>query len=183
VATVTIAFPGTVLTETEDRMALKVLDTIISGYRLPSGWLHTELRGNQLVYVVHAYEFTGLAPGYFVAFAACEPDKVNDVIEALERNLAKTATGEFTEEELVRAKGIIIAAEVIDRQTNADLASTAALDELYGLGYDHWQALAERINAVTMAEVKRVGVKYLSRPHLICVTTPKPEVVKYPPAK
>ncbi|NIA07575.1 MAG: hypothetical protein GWP14_08070 [Actinobacteria bacterium] len=183
VATVTIAFPGTVLTETEDRMALKVLDTIISGYRLPSGWLHAELRGKQLVYVVHAYEFSGLAPGYFAAFAACEPDKVNDVIEALERNLAKAAAGKFTEEELARAKGIIIAAEIIDRQTNADLASIAALDELYGLGYEHWQSLAERINAVTMAELKRVATKYLSQPHLVCVTTSKPELVKYPPSE
>jgi len=183
VATVTVAFPGTVLTETEDRMALKVLDTIISGYRMPSGWLHEELRGGQLVYVVHAYEFTGLAPGYFGAFAACEPEKVNEVIEALERNLAKAAAGEFTAEELVRAKGVIIAAEIIDRQTNADLASTAALDELYGLGYEHWESLAERINAVTMAELKRVAVKYLSRPHLVCVTTPKPELVNYPPSE
>ena len=183
VATVTIAFPGTVLTETEDRMALKVLDTTISGYRLPSGWLHTELRGDQLVYVVHAYEFTGLAPGYFAAFAACEPAKVNDVIEALERNLAKAAAGEFTEEELARAKGIVIAAEVIDRQTNADLAGASALDELYGLGYDHWQSLSKRINAVTMDELKRVGAKYLTRPHLVCVTTPQPEVVRCPPSE
>ena len=183
VATVMVAFPGTVLTETEDRMALKVLDTIISGYRMPSGWLHEELRGNQLVYVVHAYEFTGLAPGYFGAFAACEPGKVTEVIEALERNLAKAARGEFTEEELARAKGVVIAAEIIDRQTNGDLASTAALDELYGLGYDHWESLAERIDAVTMAEVKRVAEKYLTRPHLVCVTTPKPEAVKYPPSE
>ena len=181
VATVTVAFPGTVLTDTDDRMALKVLDTIISGYHMPSGWLHEELRGDQLVYVVHAYEFTGLAPGYFAAFAACQPDKVNDVIKALERNLTKAAQGEFTEAELARAKGIIIAAEIIEKQTNADLAATAALDELYDLGFDHSENLAKRINAVTMVELKRIAEKYLTRPHLVCVTTPNPELVNYPP--
>ena len=183
VATVTVAFPGTVLPDTEDRTALKVLDTIISGYHMPSGWLHEELRGNQLVYVVHAYEFSGLAPGYFAAFAACQPDKVNAVIESLERNLTKAAQGEFTEEELARAKGIIIAADIIEKQTNADLAGTAALDELHDLGFDHSESLAKRINAITMAELKRIAEKYLTRPHLVCVTTPNPELVNYPPSE
>jgi len=180
VATVTVAFPGTVLTQTEDHLALQVLDTIISGYYMPSGWLHEELRKRQLVYVVHAYEFSGLAPGYFAAYAACEPDKVNAVIEALQRNLAKAAAGDFTDQELARAKGIIIAAEIIDRQTNADLAGIAALDELYDLGFDYSQSLAQRINAVTLADLKRVGAKYLTSPHLVCVTTPNPELVSYP---
>ena len=52
---------------------------------------------------------------------------------------------------------------------------------LYGLGFDHSDHLADRINAVTMTELKRVAAKYLTRPHLVCVTTPKPELVQYPP--
>ena len=178
VATVTVAFPGTVITESEDLTALNIVDTIISGYYMPGGWLHEELRGKKLVYVVHAYDFSGLAPGYFAAYAACEPEKVNQVIEVLERNFAKAAAGDFTQAELDRARGIIISAEVINRQTNSELAATAALDELYGLGYRHSQTLTDRINAVTMDEVKRVAKKYLTRGHLICVTTAKPELVQ-----
>ena len=177
VATVVLAYPGTVITETEDLTALDVLDTIISGYYMPGGWLHEELRGRKLVYVVHAYDFTGLAPGYFAAYAACEPEKVNEVIEGLQQNFTKAAAGEFTQAELDRAKGIVISAEVINRQTNSELAAPAALDELYGLGYLHSAALTERINAVTLDEVKRVAKKYLTRNPLICVTTPKPESV------
>ena len=183
VAAVMVAFPGTVLTNTEDVMALKVLDTIISGYYMPSGWLHEELRGQGLVYVVHAYEFAGLVPGYFAAYAACEPEKVNEVIEILERNFAKAAAGEFTADELATAKGLIIATDLINRQTNSDRAAAAALDELYGLGYEHSQTLSQRINRVSLDDVKRVGKKYLSAHHLICVTTPKPELIKYPPAR
>ncbi len=183
VAAIMVAFPGTLLTNTEDVMALKVLDTIISGYYMPSGWMHEELRGQGLVYVVHAYEFSGLVPGYFAAYAACEPKKVNEVIEILERNFAKAAAGEFTTEELERAKGVIIAVDLINRQTNSDRAAAAALDELYGLGYEHSQTLSQRINRVTLDDVKRVGKKYLSPHHLICVTTPKPELIKYPPGE
>ncbi|MCK4851468.1 MAG: insulinase family protein, partial [Phycisphaerae bacterium] len=112
-----------------------------------------------------------------------EPEKVNEVIEALERNFAKAAAGEFTAEELARAKGVIIAAELINRQTNADRAAAAALDELYGLGYEHSQTLSQRINRVSLDDLKRVGQKYLSQPHLVCVTTPKPELIKYPPSE
>ncbi|MCK4849833.1 MAG: insulinase family protein, partial [Phycisphaerae bacterium] len=86
-------------------------------------------------------------------------------------------------EELARAKGIIIATDLINRQTNGDRAATAALDELYGLGYEHSQTLSQRINRVSLDDLKRVGQKYLSRPHLVCITTPKPELVKYPPGE
>ena len=61
--------------------------------------------------------------------------------------------------------------------------TAAALDELYGLGYDHSQTLSQRINQVSLDDVKRVGKKYLARHHLICVTTPEPELIKYPPSE
>ena len=37
------------------RAVLDVLDAVISGYRYPSGALHNTLRGQGLVYEVHAY--------------------------------------------------------------------------------------------------------------------------------
>ena len=43
-----VAAPGMRLSDVKDRMAIAVMDTIISGYSLPRGWLHTELRGRKL---------------------------------------------------------------------------------------------------------------------------------------
>ena len=44
-----IGFPGISLTQLEDRYPLHILDAIMSGIGFPGGWLHTELRGKQLV--------------------------------------------------------------------------------------------------------------------------------------
>ncbi len=63
VAAVIVASPGMKFSDVEDRLAIDVLDTIISGYHYPSGWLHQELRGRRLVYMVHAYNWPGLCRG------------------------------------------------------------------------------------------------------------------------
>src|SRR5262249_2191211 len=68
-----ISFPGTTLTNLADRYPLPILDGIVSGLDLPAGWLHNELRGQQLVYVVHAFSWLGLESGYFGIYAATQP--------------------------------------------------------------------------------------------------------------
>ena len=57
-----------------DPMALDM-----SGIGFPGGWLHTELRGKQLVYVVHAFNWMGLEPGYFGIMAATQPQHAEQV--------------------------------------------------------------------------------------------------------
>ena len=59
-------------------------------------------------------------------------------------------------------------------ESNTAQAQAASINELYGLGYDFDTHYAERINAVTIADVVRVANKYLT--HYVCVVaTPKPE--------
>src|SRR5262249_44444655 len=65
IAAIYIGFPGTTLTNLADRYPLHILDGIVSGLDLPGGWLHNALRGQQLVYVVHAFSWLGLESGYF----------------------------------------------------------------------------------------------------------------------
>ena len=171
VAAVTLTHPAPRLTELGDRTALDVLDTIISGYAFPGGWLHTELRGNRLVYVVHAYSMLGPAPGVFVTYAACQPANTAEVLRRVQANLSKAHQGQFTADELARAKRQIIEFEQMQNQTNSEQAQQAALDEIYGLGYNFREGLIARVRAVTMQHVKRVGQQYLARP-IVCVNTP-----------
>ncbi|UCE27427.1 MAG: insulinase family protein [Candidatus Coatesbacteria bacterium] len=68
----------------EDRYALDLIDSILSGIYLPGGRLHASLRGAGLVYVVHAYVARAMDPGFFGIYAACEPknrDKVLAIID------------------------------------------------------------------------------------------------------
>jgi predicted Zn-dependent peptidase len=60
----------------------------------------------------------------------------------------------------------------------------AALDELYGFGYDYQSRVAEKYNAVTPDDVLRVAKKYLTGGYVTTVATPKPALLKnYQPGK
>lgn len=181
VAGVALAYPSAGFTDINDRYAMTVLDTIVSGYQMPSGWLHEALRGgtNKYVYEVHAMNWTGLKGGFFPAYAGTQPEQVSTVISIVMDLLAKASEGTFSDEELQRAKGVILTTQLLDRQTNSQRAAMAALDELYGLGYDFSDKLPEIMESVKMADVQAVAKKYLSDP-VIAVVTPEPASVQVP---
>ncbi len=59
-------------------------------------------------------------------------------------------------------------------ETNADLAFVCALDERYGLGYDHYRRYSEAVDRVGEEEVKRAAQKYLDTARaVVIITTPK----------
>jgi zinc protease len=171
VAAIQIGFPGTTVTNRHDRQALHILDAVVSGIGFPGGWLHTELRGKQLVYVVHAFNWLGLEPGYFSVMAATQPQKVNEVVEIILQNMDKARAGHISDEELARAKRLAVIAERLERQTNEQLARDAALNELYGLGYDFSEREIAQLDQVTRADVQRVAQIYLHHPTIV-ITTP-----------
>ena len=173
-ATIVVGFPGIKLTDIQQRDALEVMTEIIGSN---SGWLHEELRGKQLVYYAWGFSFPGLAPGYIAATAQCEAAQVGPVRKVMMDLLGKAAAGEFTEEELANAKGNRVNSEIMQRQTNDAAAMQAALDELYGFGYDWSDGYADRIMAVGMADVREVAAKYLSSPATITIVTSEPELV------
>ena len=175
-AGIMVGAPGMKITNLRDRFAITVLDTIISGYHLPAGWLHTELRGKRLVYVVHAYNWAGLAPGAFLTYAACQPDMAPQVVRIIEKNLRRAAAYTPTQREIDLAVNSILTAKLLDNQSMSSLAMGAALDELYGFGHDFRRKLAGHYGKVTPAEVARVAKKYLSGGYVVTVTTPKPEL-------
>jgi zinc protease len=181
VAGVGIAFPSVGFTDVKQRFAMTVLDTIVSGYQMPSGWLHEALRGgtNKYVYEVHAMNWTGLRGGYFPIYAGTQPEQVSKVISIITDLMGKAREGKFEAEELQRAKGVILTTQLLDRQTNGERAAMAALDELYGLGYDFSDKLPEVMESVKMADVQAVGKKFLAQP-VIVVVTPDPAAVKVP---
>ena len=171
-AAVFLGYPGMKLTDIDDRYAIDVVRQIIGSN---TGWLHERLRDAGLVYYAWGMNFAGLVPGFFGATAQCEADKVPAVVEAMQEELGKAARGEFSEAEVSRAKSKLINAEVLDKQTNADAAMTAALDELYGFGYEWGDGNVDRIMGVTMDAVKRVAKKYLSGSAVVTVVTSEPD--------
>jgi len=176
-AGVVVAAPGMTLGNVHDRLAITVLDTIISGYRLPRGWLHEELRGKKLVYVVHAYNWPALVPGAFVVYANCEPAKAQEVAAVIRRNLKRTLSHPFSQAEVDKAVNFVLTAELLENQEMEALSLQAALDELYGMGYDFRSKYEGLLRAVTPDQVARVAKEYLGGGLVTTIVTPKPGLV------
>ncbi len=156
----------------EDRYALDLIDSILSGIYLPGGRLHARLRGAGLVYVVHAYVARAMDPGFFGIYSACEPKNRDKVLAIINEEIKRIKKEPVPEEELERAKEVCVSVDAVYyRQTNGDIAVTSARDELFGLGYDDRWHYAERIEALTADDVLDVANKYLVNP-VVVITGP-----------
>jgi len=162
-AVIAMGFPGMPY-QSEDRYAMDVLDAVISGIYYPGGWLHADLRGKGLVYVVHAYNWTGFDEGYFGIYAATMDEALDEAVGIIDGYVEQIKADYVTDEELQLAKQLCMVMDQTQSQTNASQANDAAIAELYGLGYDFTDDYAQRISEVTKEDVMRVARKYLNNP-------------------
>jgi zinc protease len=94
------------------------------------------------------------------------------VLEQVER--AKTTP--VDEEELGRAERTVVTAQELSLQSLGEQALDAALNELYGLGYDFTQQLIGRVGSVSAGDLERVARKYFGNPVItLCRPGPKGE--------
>jgi zinc protease len=144
-----------------DYARLQVLAEMMGAF--PYGWLPQELRGRGpgLVYAVSAFQFTGLAPGYFGVLWNADFDRLTTALDrtvvVLDRARKETAPPEQVE----RAKAAVLAAEFLNKQSLSDRAADAALNVLYGMGLEEPERFLERVKSVDAASVQDVARRYL----------------------
>ncbi len=142
----------------EDRYAMGILAAILSKNA------HEALRQrNDYVYVTWATSIPGFDTGTFYVLAQTTPDKYDRVMAEIHAEIGKIMEGEFSDEDLDIALCGAVTGSEIGMQTNRDVASAAALDELYGLGYDHYLEYPGRFAKVTRDDIVRVARKYFVR--------------------
>jgi zinc protease len=153
-----LGFPGAALGD-QDRFALEVLDTILSGQ---GGRLFRELRDREgLAYSVTSFSQVGLDPGYFGTYIATSPENLQRAMEGLRHELRKVASSPVSPQELERAKQNIVGSYEIGQQTHAAQAMSMALDERYGLGHDFGSRYLKAIQEITAEQVLQAAKKYL----------------------
>ena len=160
---IVLGFPGLAVDD-PDLPALDVLTQILSGQ---GGRLFLELRDKRsLAYSVNAFSFEGVDPGSFGVYIASAPEKLEESLEGVRRELRRVLEEPIAPEELERAKGFLIGTHAVSLQRYGSQASLLSLDELYGLGADHHLGYGERIAAVTIDDLKRVSQRliHLERP-------------------
>ncbi len=126
-----------------------------------------------LAYYVGSSQLQGLVPGMFAFYLGTDPQKVPAVKAALLDEINKLASDGLTSEELARAKKKLIGQQQIANQSNDSFSYTSALDEIYGLGFDHYKKLEEQIESVTAEDVKRIASKYFKdQPFVLATVRP-----------
>ncbi|MDI6735425.1 MAG: pitrilysin family protein [bacterium] len=162
----------------KDWHTMRVIDAITSGIGYPGGWLHNTLRGNQLVYFVHAWNDVKQDTGYYAIQAATTEENLDKALTIIREKQDLIKNQEVSDEELDRAKKACIVMESLYlKQTNSAQGSLAAQYELYGLGYGWRDDLIEKINAVTKKDIKRVANQYFNN-YVLTITRPNTEEKK-----
>jgi zinc protease len=169
-AVLVVGFRGTSV-HSPDRFALELVQEACSDL---GSRLFLRIREKLgLAYYVGAQNVLGLAPGYFSFYVGTDPAKA-DLVEAELLKEAESLRREgLAEDELQRAKAKLIGQKKIARQDLGSLALTVALDELYGLGFEHLEHEDADYQAVTVATTREVARKYL-RPDALVVAVIRP---------
>lgn len=153
-AVIICGYPGAAVTGT-DRHALQLTASILSGH---GSRLWEEIREKKgLAYSVGAFNIFGIDPGSFIIYASVEPDKTEEVKKYLLAEIERLRTESVRDEELTAAKAELIGDNLRERESISGAAFSAALNELYGLGYDAAERFPEMISKVTSDDILRVA--------------------------
>jgi zinc protease len=170
-AHIVVGFPGARLSDPL-RWELEVLSAILSGQ---GGRLFLELRDKRsLAYSVTSFSVEGVDPGYFAAYIGCGPAKVGEALEGIRRELLRCRETPPSPAELERARSHLIGTHAIGLQRNSARAAVYAFDECYGLGADASSRYAERIAAVSAADVLAAAQRVLDpRAEVLALVAPE----------
>ncbi len=147
-----------------DYFALQVLNTILGGAFTS--------RLNQNLRETHGYTYgafsqfaAGRMAGPFVASASVVTAKTDSSLLEFLKELRRIRDEAVPEDEVAKAKAYITLGLPGDFETTAGAASRFRELLVYGLPRDYFEHYAERINAVTAADVQRVARQYIDPEH------------------
>jgi zinc protease len=172
--------PGMVRTSPDYPAAL-VMTRVLSSF--PVGRFDQALRGEGkgLVYAVGAGMFTGEARGYWSVLFNTQPDTIGEAMGKALDVVQRIKTEKVEEGTLANARTAVLVGEAFGRQTAGDRAAAAAIDELYGLGYNNSPKFIAQIRAVTAPQVYDVANIYLKDPLAVILTNQPLDESKLPP--
>ncbi|WP_068669740.1 M16 family metallopeptidase [Thermosulfurimonas dismutans] len=151
-----------------DRYALEVLNAVLAGQ---GGRLFRSLRDQEaLAYSVTSFLTLGTNTGALAFYIGCAPEKKDQALSGLWREINKIKERGLTEEELSRAKNWLVGRYETELQTNLSQAMDRALNEALGLGFNYFYRYIENIKNVKLEEVLAAARKYLEDEAYVLVT-------------
>ena len=144
-----------------DRYAVDVLCNILGG---TGGRMFTTLRDRDgLAYSVAPVLSYGKNRGLVGAYIACSQEKLAAAEAGIWRELEEMAAKGPTDQEMARSKNFIKGNHVMELQSGESQASTMALMELYGVGYNAWLEYPGQIEGVGSRAVTEAARRFLDK--------------------
>jgi predicted Zn-dependent peptidase len=157
----------------ERRYAMGVLNAAVGGG--PSSRLFQEVRENRgLAYSVYSFASHYADAGAFCVGAGSLPGKLDDVLSVVRSELRTVAEEGLTEEELLRGQGQLRGGLVLGLEDSASRMSRIAKAELL---YDELPSIDEvidRVDAVTLDDVRCLARFLFRQPEILAVVGPEP---------
>jgi zinc protease len=152
-----------------DFMAAFVLNHVLGGSAFSSR-LYKEVReARGLAYSVYSAVFPLDYAALFVSGTATRADRTGQTLEVIEAEIQKLAESGPTEEELVKAKSFLAGSYALRFDTSTKIAEQLVQIQLEDLGIDYIDKRNGLVEAVTMADVKRVAKRLLEGGMLVTV--------------
>lgn len=126
-----------------------------------------------LAYSVGATRMVGLEPGFLVFYVSTSPEKLDLVQEEMLSEIDLIVREGLEVEEFERAKASWLGREAIHLQGVRELASTAAVDELVGLGWDHYRKTPATVASLTRDRVREAAERHLREDNRVIVRLTK----------
>lgn len=153
------------------RFALGVLNTALGGGT--SSRLFQEVREHRgLAYSVFSFASHHADSGLVGVSVGCLPSKLDEVLDVVRAELAKVATGGISAEELERGKGQLRGGLVLGLEDSASRMSRLGKAELVHDELLSIDEVMERIDAVTLDDVRSVAADIFTKPEILAVVGP-----------
>ncbi len=158
----------------KDRYGLEVL-TAILGSSFSGRLFHGIREELGQAYSLGGYFAPAVDAGYICFYVLTAEKDIAQVREVLRKNIQRVQRELVPEEELEDIKTYLKGTFKAGLETNSALSFTSGLDELYGLGFDHYQKHDHEIDAVTAQDLKRLAGEYLDLNKAVTIIT-RPQV-------
>jgi zinc protease len=167
--------PG-IMRKDPDFMAAYVLNHILGGSPFSSR-LYKEVReARGLAYSVYSSVVPLDHAALFMTSTATRSDRAGQALEVMQAEVRKLAESGPTEEELAKAKSYLTGSYALRFDTSTKIAEQLVGIQLEDLGIDYINKRNALVDAVTLADVKRVAQRLLDTSMLVTVVG-KPQPV------
>ncbi|NQU74324.1 MAG: insulinase family protein [Candidatus Omnitrophica bacterium] len=156
---VLLGYLGTTV-DNHDKYALQVLSSALSGI---NGRLSQSIREEKgLAYALDMRSIAGIERGLIIFYIGTTKENLEIAKNELFKEIETLRADGINDEELEFAKSELIGLHRIGLQRSQDVIMRAALDELYGLGFNNFREYEDKIRGVTKESVLQAARKYLN---------------------